>query len=98
MVPNKPPGPFFYVDETGSVAVYDVDGEAGSVVAVETNDGGRYVQLYVYVDNPYIRLDEPDKFDAWDYWKKVDLNWPKIDPRTGQPFDQFLEWYSPLAE
>ena len=53
---------------------------------------GSYAQLYVYVESP-----DPDDF-SWEPWKKVDLNWPKIDPNTGEPFDQFLDWYSPLAE
>ena len=57
-------------------------------MAYEVNSAGyRYAQLYVYVSE----APEPG-------WKKVDTNWPKIDPRTGQPFDQYLEWYSPLAE
>ena len=30
-------------------------------------------------------------------WKKVDLYWPKIDPDTGKPADQFSTWYNPLA-
>ena len=98
--PDKPPGPFLRLGESGAIEAYFVDGENGSVVAVETNTNtsNRYVQLYVYVDNPYNSLDNPTEFNAWDYWKKLDLNWPKIDPRTGEPFSQYLEWWSPLAE
>ena len=31
-------------------------------------------------------------------WKKVDLDWPKIDPDTGLPYDQYKDWHSPLAQ
>ena len=59
----------------------------GSMIAVATNKGvgAIYNELYVWVESQ-------------GNWKKVDLNWPKIDPNTGRPFDQFLDWYSPLAE
>ena len=31
------------------------------------------------------------------HWKKVDFNFPKIDPRTGMPYDPTLAQYSSLA-
>ena len=42
-------------------------------------------------------------FDPADYqvartaWKAIDLNFPKIDSRTGKTFDQFLDFYDPRA-
>ena len=53
---------------------------------------GAFGELYVFVPQPTVFT------ESWNPWKRVDLAWPKIDPRTGKPFDQFLEWRSPLAE
>lgn len=100
VVDHKPPGPWFNGDGNGGLVWYDLPTGGythGSMVAVGTNDGpgAIYNQLYVYIDNPSGSQDDDG---SWEFWKKVDLNWPKIDPRTGQPFDQYLDWYSPLAE
>ena len=93
-VPHAPPGPWTVppgvseshtaLEEDGCAIYTQVIGSA----QVEY----RYAQLYVYVTDP--SGSDPN----WQPWKKVDVDWPKIDSRTGQPFDQFLEWYSPLAE
>ena len=96
VVDHKPPGPWFDGDGAGGITFFDLPPEAyseGSMVAVYTNNGANatYNQLYVYVENT-------SGATNWDPWKKVDVNWPKIDPKTGEPFDQFLFWYSPLAE
>ena len=103
MVPSKPPGPWRRLKADGVTPEWwDLerkDYSHGSMVGVKLNtqyDNG-YVQLYVYVDNPYDPVAEASSYESWDYWKQVDLDFPKIDPRTGKPFDQFLDWYSPLA-
>ena len=94
--PSVPPGPFRRADGLGGYEEWDLDPGAyqqGTIVAVTGLTGNsQYVQLYIYIDTP-----DPEP-DGWTNWKKVDLDWPKIDSRTGQPFDQYLEWYSPLAE
>lgn len=66
----------------------------GSMVVYypQSAGAGAFGELYVYVPQPTIYT------YGWKPWKKVDLVWPKIDPRTGKPYDQFLEWRSPLAE
>ena len=53
-----------------------------------------YVELYMDVDEP----GDYTGATAWQPWKKVDVDWPKIDPDTGYPFDQFSDFYSGLAE
>ena len=83
-------GPWQVVDDAGLSFYYYLPTQEvvdGAVIAVATNAGDEatYNELYVYVES------------VGD-WRKADLNWPKIDPNTGQPFDQYLEWYSPLAE
>ena len=87
--------------ETGLAEYYSLPSEMsshGAMVSVSGIDGNgqAYNLLYVYIEQP--TPSDPTVPVAWDPWKLVDLNWPKIDPRTGQPFDQYLEWYSPLAE
>ena len=90
------------------------DEYTGSLVIVETGNTrtSGYREMYVHVRNPYPQNDpvfvgypqvsEIDDYELasteWRPWKKVDLAWPKIDPATGLPFDQYLSWYSPLAE
>ena len=103
LVPTVPPGPWVRRLPNDVRELWDLPTgsySAGSLVAVKTGSSrfSAFVELYVYVDNPYNDLDSPDQYNAWDYWKKVDLDWPKTDPTTGRPVDQFLEWYSPLAE
>ena len=84
-------GGFPSVDpDTGLAYQYFLDYDEvvnGAMIAVSVNNGlgAIYNELYVWIESAYA-------------WKKVDLDWPKIDPRTGKPYDQFLEWYSPLAE
>ena len=86
-------GPFTKINpSTGQYYEYYLESEAvanGTMIAVATNAGlgAIYNELYVWVQSETVHA-----------WKKVDTNWPKIDPNTGRPFDQFLDWYSPLAE
>lgn len=74
----------------------------GQVLAVYFADYS-VVSLYVLIkDTPSTRPPEyglpVSDASAKQYWKKVDLHWPKIDSRTGQEYDAALAWYSPLAE
>ena len=88
--------------ETGLVEYYSLPSEMNShgvMVSVSGIDDNNqpYSLLYVYVEQPPVS-GAGTVIETWNPWKLVDLNWPKVDPRTGQPFDQYLEWYSPLAE
>ena len=65
-----------------------IGGEIVVVPRLQADQRTQYAEPWIYVIN------EDGRTGAW---KQVDLNWPKIDPRTGEPWDQFLEWYSPLA-
>ena len=74
----------------------------GTILAHISQTRPYYAQWYVWVSNQGYC----DGCDTVDFensrldgaWKKVDFNWPKIDSRTGQEFDQFLNWDSPLAQ
>ena len=93
VLPSPPPGPIIYPDETfGSVSVSYAGLYTGQLVAVQR--GPSYVELYCFIE-PFEAGIENVGLEGW---KKVDLDWPKIDPNTGKPHDQYLEWYSPLAE
>ena len=88
--------------ETGLAEYYSLPSEMNShgvMVSVSgiDNNNQPYNLLYVYVEQPPVS-GAGTVIETWNPWKLVDLNWPKVDPRTGQPFDQYLEWYSPLAE
>lgn len=80
---------------------FDVERSHGLVVAksaVIANDGANRndtrIDLYCVVCE-----EAPNgEFNSNCQWKRVDLFGPRIDPRTGQPWDPFLEWYSPLAK
>ena len=103
LVPSKPPGPWIRRSSGDVRELWDLPAisySPGSLVAVKqgTSRLDSYVEMYVYVANPYDQLSEADLYWGWEYWKRVDLDWPKIDPNTGRPYDQFLDWYSPLAE
>lgn len=97
---SKPPGPWARVSgETGLPEWWDLPPEAyshGSMVGVRKQHTDRtyYVKLYVYVDSPYDPSveEETSLHYAWNHWKLVDLNWPKIDPDTGAKMDQFSNW------
>ena len=100
VLPGPPPGPWLYLDSSGDPAAYAVEGDDlvdGRMIVVQTNNGpgAIYNEFYVYVAEEFSPVSETPISGSW---KKVDLNWPKIDPNTGQLEDQYLEWYSPLAE
>ena len=93
-----------FIDENGDLSYGYLGPDklfTGSLIASEVRlSSGTVRKLYVYITffDYYGRVPVGDESLSWNPWKLVDLNWPKIDPRTGKPFDQYFEWYSPLAE
>ena len=96
---TKPPGETYQRQEDGSyelVVLPDNFNTHGSVFYIPgNNEGDYYAQLYVYIDPPDNELMTQY---TWRPWKKVDLNWPKIDPDTGKYHDQHSLRYSGFAE